>query len=131
MIITKYNPSAGYNASANHRDRGKFTYQLTAYNKGEGVHEEVLTIRIYEGKKGFYAMVWANVAQHSKLPGTTGSAYSEIFSDKRAIQKALEAAGFEFVENYEGFFNRDTKELVREAASLMGYPDCHIFEAFP
>lgn len=131
MGITKYNPSAGYNASANHRDRGKFTYQLTAYNKGEGVHEEVLTVRIYEGKVGTYAMVLANIAGHSKYPGSTGSAYSRMYSEKRALQLAFEGAGFEFVENYKGFYNRDTKELVREAASLMGYPDCHIFEAFP
>ena len=103
--------------------------QFTAYNKGLGIHGEVLTVRRYEGKVGTYALVWANTATNAV--GTTGSAYCKMYSKKKAVQEALENAGFEFSKDFDGISVEAEKALVAEAAAAMGYPDCHIFIGHP
>lgn len=129
MIIQSYNPEAGYNASAIHRNAEGFKSQYTAYNKGYGPRCEVLTVRIYGGRKGTSAMVFANI-----LPGvigTTGSAFVKWGDSREVIQVAMEAAGFSFAENFISGRGTTENEVVQQAATAMGYPNCHIFEAFP
>lgn len=117
-----YKPGAGYNSRASHRKKSGFVTQITAYNKGYGVQKEVLTVRVYEGKVGTYVMVWA-----TSQTSSTGSAYAK----NGAIQKAFESAGFTFSETFNMDSHKDLKELVAKAAAAMGFPDCHIFEAYP
>jgi hypothetical protein len=126
--IKSWDNTVGYNASHTHRPASGFEAQYTAYNKGFGIHCEVLTVRRYEGKVGTYVMVWANVAPN--VEGTTGSAYCRMFSGKHATQEAMEVAGFVFAKDITTRMGtEEEKALVAEAAAAMGYPDCHIFVA--